>query len=314
MTIAYFCVSGLDLLGELTEEDMNATTKWVLSLQIVPKTSTAPGGFRGSTFFAASQESGREAWDLGHIAMTYTALAVLKICKRGLEDVNVAGVRALVKAVQDSDGSFRPHAGECERDVRFLFCAAACCHLISDWRTFDKDRAVENLLSCVSHEGGFGLHPGLEAHGGSTYCSVAALALMGKLEALGPDRKERLVEWCLKRQVGGFQGRINKDADSCYSFWIGATLHMLGASAFVDADGSRAFSSTCESGRTGGFGKAPQARPDVLHTYMALSGFSLSAEAGSAHADVGLKTLCAPLGVTTGSAGDLFIPPLQGLV
>lgn len=34
MTIAYFCVSGLDLLGELTEEDMNATTKWVLSLQV----------------------------------------------------------------------------------------------------------------------------------------------------------------------------------------------------------------------------------------------------------------------------------------
>ena len=34
--------------------------------------------------------------------------------------------------------------------------------------------------------------------------------------------------------AGGFQGRCNKDADTCYSFWIGGTLDMLGAFDMVD--------------------------------------------------------------------------------
>ena len=32
----------------------------------------------------------------------------------------------------------------------------------------------------------------------------------------------------MQRQVGGFQGRVNKDPDTCYSFWVGASLKMLG--------------------------------------------------------------------------------------
>jgi hypothetical protein len=60
-------------------------------------------------------------------------------------------------------------------------------------------------LRAQSYEGGFGLSPGLEAHGGSTYCGVAALALMGALPGLDAARRARLVRWCVGRQVGGFQ-------------------------------------------------------------------------------------------------------------
>ena len=61
--------------------------------------------------------------------------------------------------------------------------------------------------------------------GGSTYCAIAALTLMGKLDLL--PRKDDLVHWCVSRQISGFQGRINKPSDSCYSFWIGNIFSQL---------------------------------------------------------------------------------------
>lgn len=61
--------------------------------------------------------------------------------------------------------------------------------------------------------------------GGSTFCAIAALALMNKLETcFTPKRFRQLQRWCICRQQTGFQGRPNKPTDTCYSFWVGATL------------------------------------------------------------------------------------------
>lgn len=74
-----------------------------------------------------------------------------------------------------------------------------------------------------SYEYGFGQSPGEESHGGSTFCGTAALTLMGKQKE-GLLNKDRLIKWCLDRQSTGFQGRPNKQPDTCYCFWIGASL------------------------------------------------------------------------------------------
>jgi geranylgeranyl transferase type-1 subunit beta len=64
--------------------------------------------------------------------------------------------------------------------------------------------------------------------GGPTFCAVACLSLC-------PDRLEpepnaiadaRLVRWLVRRQISGFQGRTNKIADACYSFWCGGALQV----------------------------------------------------------------------------------------
>lgn len=61
--------------------------------------------------------------------------------------------------------------------------------------------------------------------GGPTFCAVATLALMGRLnEVFTPKELKRLKRWCIMRQQVGFQGRPNKADDTCYSYWIGATL------------------------------------------------------------------------------------------
>lgn len=37
---------------------------------------------------------------------------------------------------------------------------------------------------------------------------------------------EQIKKWCLFRQKSGFQGRPNKPVDTCYSFWLGASLEV----------------------------------------------------------------------------------------
>lgn len=38
---------------------------------------------------------------------------------------------------------------------------------------------------------------------------------------------ERLKNWAILKQDEGFHGRTNKPDDSCYAFWIGATLSVI---------------------------------------------------------------------------------------
>ena len=60
--------------------------------------------------------------------------------------------------------------------------------------------------------------------GGSTYCALASLVLMNRLNTLTSDQLEKIKRWCIFRQKSGFHGRPNKPVDTCYSFWVGASL------------------------------------------------------------------------------------------
>ena len=48
---------------------------------------------------------------------------------------------------------------------------------------------------------------------------------MDRLESsFEAEELEKIKRWCLVRQKSGFQGRPNKPVDTCYSFWVGASL------------------------------------------------------------------------------------------
>lgn len=78
----------------------------------------------------------------------------------------------------------------------------------------------------------------MESHGGTTYCAIAALSLSDQLGILSRKEIEKIKRWLVFRQDtedgGGFNGRPNKRVDTCYSFWIGATLKILGAFELTD--------------------------------------------------------------------------------
>ncbi|KAK6145343.1 hypothetical protein DH2020_022163 [Rehmannia glutinosa] len=140
--------------------------------------------------------------------------------------------------------------------------------------------------------------------GGATYCAVASLKLMGFLEEDLLSRSASchvinvplLLDWTLQKQAqdGGFQGRANKPADTCYAFWIGGVLRILQADKFIDESALRGFLLTCQS-EYGGFSKFPRLLPDLYHSYYGFCAFSLLKEPG-------LNSLCIELGITVVAA------------
>jgi geranylgeranyl transferase type-1 subunit beta len=53
---------------------------------------------------------------------------------------------------------------------------------------------------------------------------------MGRLwdeSVLDKKQIELLKKWAVMKQQRGFHGRTNKPDDSCYAFWIGATLTVI---------------------------------------------------------------------------------------
>lgn len=102
---------------------------------------------------------------------------------------------------------------------------------------------------------------------------------MGRLSDLNESKRELLVEWLIMRQSLGFNGRPNKIPDTCYSFWAGATLVLLGQFDLVVFKHTRSFTMSCQK-KIGGFGKHADAFPDVLHSYFSLCGLSFIGEPG----------------------------------
>lgn len=184
-------------------------------------------GFRGSSTLVTNQENKNiqnHEYDCSHVTMTFSALNSLITLGDDLQRVNKSAILNSLKKLQLEDGSFTATFDRSENDVRFLYSASCISYVLDDWSAVNRQSATQYLLECLSYEGAFGQNPGSEAHGGSTFCAVASLHLMGTLNTLTTNQIERLKAWCLNRQTTGFNGRVNKPWDTCYSFWIGSTL------------------------------------------------------------------------------------------
>ncbi|KAI1098432.1 terpenoid cyclases/Protein prenyltransferase [Jackrogersella minutella] len=72
-------------------------------------------------------------------------------------------------------------------------------------------------------------------------------------------------------QLAGFNGRLNKVADTCYTWWVTGTLSMLGEGGVVDRDPARNFILAKTQHLIGGFAKHPGGPPDVYHAYLGLA-------------------------------------------
>jgi len=305
MTVLFFVVSALDILGKLTEclnkekGLRKALVEWIYAMQVLPdpKTgSTIRCGFRGAPYvgypFDCKYQNVRPydeyPQDHSNIAMTYTALCNLKILEEDLSHVYKKAIISALRYLQQPDGSFAPTCYGGETDMRFVFCACAISYLLNDWSGFDLDITTQYIVDSQSYDGGIGLRSGSEGHGGSTYCAVASLALMKRLNRLR-DMKG-LIRWCVRSQGHGFCGRPNKDEDTCYSYWIGATMQLLGVYPFTDPSHNRLHTMHCNGNGPiqGGFSKVPGSFPDVLHSYFGLAGLSLMGLDGLSPIDASL--------------------------
>ena len=315
LTVIYFCVIALDIMGRLEQVDGKRVANYVKSMIV---SNTCDGeqvcGFIGSSFLGncprvgGMAATGSNENDVcgepgcgftmqlcsefleGHLAMTYSALATLYTLGESFDDLPKKAIIKQLSRLQGEDGCFSATESGSERDLRFLYCACAISTFLDDWTGINKEKAVDFVVACLSYDGGLALTPcGSEGQGGATYCGIAALALMGKLDALHQqNRLSRIKLWLSQRVqgTGGYNGRVNKVPDSCYSFWVGAAAHILGMFGDIERRGCRNFLLfECQNELSGGFGKHPGDVSDILHSFYSVAWLSMDAGHGMKRED-----------------------------
>ena len=92
-------------------------------------------------------------------------------------------LKKFLYSVREKNGAFRMHV-DGETDIRGVYCAVSVAKL-ANYSAQDEfflfDKTIDWIVSCQSYEGGIGGAPDLEAHGGYTFCGIAALALLGSI-------------------------------------------------------------------------------------------------------------------------------------
>ncbi|GLE01727.1 hypothetical protein PINS_up010561 [Pythium insidiosum] len=285
VVLAFFCIHGLAVLGELHRVDREQIIEWVYSLQVHPDSrdrslNASDCGFRGGTFLGNAfgckpTDYTSEVYDTANIASTYAALCILKTLGDDLRRVDKVAIITALRHLQNTvTGGFQSVAHGSEEDMRFVFCACAISHILNDWTGIDGPAMVRFINSAISYDGSIGITADAEGQGGAVFCAIASLVLSGRLMQLQMDQSE-LLRWLVFRQQGGFQGRCNKVPDSCYAFWNGATLDMLGKHHLVDVPSCRDFILSCQF-PFGGLCKYPDGVPDVMHSYYSLAWLSIA--------------------------------------
>ena len=278
-----------------------------------------------------------------HIAPTYAAVNALCIlcAVEGVGEEAALGwldrrlMHSFLLRMKQSDGSFSVCAdGEC--DTRGVYTAIAVASLLGLLSSQLTASTVDYLAACQTYEGGMGGEPGNEAHGGYTFCAVAALLVLGGAHHV---RLERVRQWAVRRQMrreGGFCGRTNKLVDGCYSWWVGALLPLLslapphshtanssggGGGGGMDAVGLQRYVLLCGQSGVGGLRDKPGKGADLYHTCYCLSGLSVAqwlyedGRAGSAGgSDSSGGSGGGGIGVVLGGGGRLKrLNPLYGV-
>jgi prenyltransferase beta subunit len=142
-----------------------------------------------------------------------------------------------------------------EDDVRFFYCACAIHALVYDYNiskfSFDFEAGLKYLNSISNYEGGFSKDEEGESNGitfsklaGLTYCAIASLKIM----KVSIKNEARLIHWLCSRETNlGVNGRTGKVPDSCYTFWVYATLCNLEKSELFDSELAINFVLQCQT-------------------------------------------------------------------
>lgn len=234
----------------------------------------------------------------GHVLYTLSAIQILAIATSadGCHDsrlyVQRHSILQFLVSLQQPDGSFAGDLSDSsEIDTRFTYCALSACAML-DSAMFSTDEAakspvgqgridvaaaVDYILQCRNLDGGFGSCIGAESHAGQVFCCVGALAIAESLHLLSTNDYDLLSWWLCERQVdsGGLNGRPEKQADVCYSWWILSSLSILGRVSWINVDKLAYFILQCQDDVDGGIADRPEDMADVFHTFFGIGGLSL---------------------------------------
>lgn len=213
----------------------------------------------------------------GHVLYTLSALQILALAD-ALSDERLTSKKEkivqFITSCQQSDGSF---AGDewGEVDTRFTYCALSSLSILNELDAVDVDKAAMYIASCQNFDGGFGCTQGAESHAGQIFTCIGALSIARRLDLI--NDVELLCWWLAERQCdsGGLNGRPEKQADVCYSWWILSSLCILGRVDYIKGSKLASFILKCQDDDDGGISDRPNDMPDVFHTFFGIAGLSL---------------------------------------
>lgn len=223
---------------------------------------------------------------LPHLAPTYSSfLCILLLGPEAYHLADREGLTKFLRACKTPENRFEMTPGA-ETDLRAAYIVTIIVKLLHLDESL-LDGVAETIIRSQTYEGGLSNVEGGEAHGGYTFCGIAALSLLGALHLLDVPR---LTMWLSRRQCefGGFNGRTNKLLDSCYSFWVGAIFNIVNNyfNSSVSSQGHLIYSEKdlqnyitfyCQH-PDGGLKDKPGKNRDIYHTCYSLLGCSASQE------------------------------------
>lgn len=269
MSGIYWTYAGLSLLVSPPEadkilgvtssssDDRPSIVDWVLKCY-----DKSTGGFGGNI--------GHDS----HLLYTLSALQILLIADYDLSQLPIEDITNFIQSLQQEDGSFVGDQWG-EVDTRFSYCALSALSILSNLDRIDVPKAVAYIASCQNLDGGFGSMRGAESHAGQVFCCVGALSIAKSLHVI--QHPDLLGWWLAERQCdsGGLNGRPEKQADVCYSWWILSVLSILGRMEWINRDKLAGFIAKAQDPDDGGIADRPEDMPDIFHTFFGLAGLSL---------------------------------------
>lgn len=314
LAIVYFVLHGLGLLNHIhSTQDTQLHIDYIYSHLIRTKDASIQA-FRSSPTFKLNED--QNDYDFPNLSATLFALASLLVLNEDFSKrLDRHKIMAFVSRCQVKSGrlkgSFLPVLGPDgepwgDSDLRLCYIAASIRKMVG-YDRLPEDKRVSDIdvgamttfvVDKFNFNGGLASASFTESHSGLTFCGLAALKLTG----FGLDTENEFValtqNWLVHRQVdypeetygtapeyeyyeasdiGGFNGRENKFADTCYSWWVVALLELLGGGVSL-IDGEKALGYLLEGTQhklMGGFGKDTECMPDPFHSFLGLASVSL---------------------------------------
>ncbi len=254
----FWGLCAMDLLGMKEMMPLDDIVAWVKECY-----HPEDGGFGGNVYHDS------------HMLYTQHAIYILALCD-ALDWVDHNRVAFFIKDLQQGDGSF---AGDKwgEVDTRFTYCALAALAVLDRLDAVDLPKANRFIVSCRNFDGGFGAVPDAESHAGYIFTCVGALSIGGGLDLISKQDWDVLAWWLCERQCdsGGLNGRPEKQADVCYSWWVLSSLSVLQRVDWISKSRLMDYILNCQDPDTGGISDRPDCVGDVYHTFFGLCGLSL---------------------------------------
>lgn len=271
----YFAILSLGLVGDIRKIERIKCLQWLKKLQ------------REDGSFGELLTPEGKIWGGRDMRYCYVAAAIRWILGGDREnsenDISVEGLVQHIRSGQTFDGGFS-ESSQHEAHAGYTFCAIATLSLInqlpsSSGDTFDLRPEMynipETLRWLVSRQVEYQVTEDDEN------LSEKYTGIDNNLQEIYLEQTEVKIEFPAgNKEYVGFNGRCNKRVDTCYAFWVTASINLLCVknADLVDKSKVRQFLIEQTQYKIGGFGKSPGDPPDIYHSYLGLAALALNEE------------------------------------